>query len=262
MGRLSLSDKGKKLLSRVVIAVFISICLAGAGCDGDKEEESHEAQLEDALMALDDFDYSRAVQILEDMDPTVDVLKYLSSAYAGLVGLDTFNILKTADNGSGNASGIGFVGSLLGGDGELTAVEIAESLANINKSIEKLETIATIQGVAVSELETDLKVQLGLMSITRTTLTLGDVVEKNDLMEPVILTEEALGELSPVMLPVVDQVQSDAFAEDLIYIALATDALSDGNILKDDFTEFSSDLNNDGGPTVTGTEIQQYINTL
>lgn len=244
------------------VAVCVFICLAGVGCDGDKEEEAPEAQLEDALMALDDFDYPRAVKILEAMDQTTEVLKYLSSAYAGLVGIDTFNILETADNGSGNASGIGFVGSLLGGDGELSTAEIAESLVNINLAIEKIETIATFQGVAVAELETDLKVQLGLMSITRTTLTLGDVLDKNNLMDPVVLTEEALGEVVVVVPPVVDATQSQAFADDLEYIDLATDALADGNILKDDFDKFQSDLNSDGGSTVTGPEIQQYINRL
>ena len=76
------------------------VILAVMGCGDDNsileglaDDGSREARIEESRIALDQGDYSRALEILlilRDKYPDDQmILQYLSNAYAGLAGLDT-----------------------------------------------------------------------------------------------------------------------------------------------------------------------------
>ena len=89
---------------RAGILICVGLACLLMACDGNllediSDDDSYEAKLEDGLMALDDEDYDKAVELFLDMRSSYpnkeEVCVYLSNAYAGLTGIDTFNLLET-----------------------------------------------------------------------------------------------------------------------------------------------------------------------
>jgi len=113
------------LFQRVGILVIIGLACLFIGCDGNvlegvSDDDSYEAKLEEGLMALDDGDYDKAVDIFRrlnsDYPNKEEVCVYLSNAYAGLTGIDTFNLLDTISEleDTGDEGSIDMIGLLLG----------------------------------------------------------------------------------------------------------------------------------------------------
>jgi len=88
-----------------IVLLFLFAFLVGCGDSNVFEslgdDSSREAKTEAALMAMDDGDYNSALSILlalNDSNPgDARLLQYLASAYSGLAGLDTLNLLKVID---------------------------------------------------------------------------------------------------------------------------------------------------------------------
>ena len=251
------------MIAALMMTLFV--ITAGASLTGCDNGDSYEARLEDARIALDDSDYALAKSILLELPQTPEVLEYLSNAIAGDdLNLDLLNILSTmADlEDNGNSGSIDMVGLILGDDGEpLSQSDISAKLSAANDAIELYEAIAGDHGV--ESLTDNQKIQLGLLSVTRTVLTLADMLY-DELGESVEMTEDWISSnwdpdtnsVSP------DQTELDSINRDMEYIGLAVDALADGsNDMEDDFTDFKSELTG-GDNDASAEDINNYFDAM
>ncbi len=250
--------------------------LVFAGCDKD---DTYEVRLEDALMFIDDGNYAAAKAILLDLPQTAEVKEALSNCIAGGdLNLDMFNIILTMDelDDSGDTGSIDMVGLILGDDSnQLTSESLATKLTAANEAIDLYKDIAELNGTGVDGLSADQKLQLGLLSITRTTLTIGTLIaDELPAGTPVTLTETWIkdnkemfsttdpdsGELESSLDPSADDLAR--ISEDLTYTEYAIDALTTDNDMKDDYQEFKNELDSNGDESTTSNELNSYIDTM
>lgn len=255
----------------LIIAAFL---FAGCGnvLEWAADDESYEAKLEEARMALDKEDYEGAKSILEGMDsydPTV--AQYLSNAYAGMAGLDTFTLLETIDAfAEGQAGSIDMVGKVLGDEeGALTAVEIDEKISDLTNAIDALENLEKIV-----DLTDEQEVQLGLLSLNRAALTIADIISEDKgvagVDADVTLTEEWIrGQYTGKTIDFSAEATPERLATlsaDITNVADSIDAIANiiigENDLAVNFDAFRSDVDADGNEGITVTELQGYINLL
>jgi len=262
----------RKLL--VILGIMLLIGSLTMGCDdsvleGLADDDSFEAKLEEARIALDKGEYANAVSLLEALYSlnigNETILEYLSNAYAGLAGLDTFNLLTTIEalDDSDNSGSIDMMGLVFGdSDGNLTAAQIADKLEDIERAMTALE--------GLSSQNNDQTVQLGLLAVAHMSLTVGNVVSTDQGGADVSLTEEGLGALYSDSQPAefsgdVSSGTLDRLTTDLGYVAAAVTALNNisgqGNDLSEDFSQFQNDIDNDGDDgSVSQTDLENYIN--
>ncbi len=244
------------------------------GCDdsvleGLADDGSFQAKLEEARIALDKGEYSRAVELLEALDDAnpgnATIQQYLSNAYAGLAGLDTFNLLTTIEtlDETGNSGSIDMMGLILGGsNGVLTAAQLRAKLVNIENAIHAME--------GISHPNDDHKVQLGLLAVAHIALTLGDIVLEDQGGSSVTLTEQGLNsqynsnqpaDFSDVSAGTQDLSELSADLEYVAESVTVLDNISDqGNDLSQDFSQFQSDIDNNGDGNLSETDLENYIN--
>ena len=144
--------KGKGIIFGVSVLLFLCFAIfATQGCEGNSlewlaDDSSYEARIEEARIALDDTDYERARSLLLDLkedypdDPLV--LQYLSNAYAGLVGLDTFKLLETIDQliEAGDTGNIDMVGLVLGDvTGTIESAGLENMITDLENAINVME---------------------------------------------------------------------------------------------------------------------------
>jgi len=258
----------------MILSLMLLIALFTVGCDdsileGLADDDSFQAKLEEARIALDKGEYARAVELLKALDSSnpgnATVQQYLSNAYAGLAGLDTFNLLTTIEalDKSNNSGSIDMMGLILGdSDGVLTEAQLRAKLQSIENAMNALE--------GISNPNNDHKVQLGLLAVAHISLTLGNIVLEDQGGTTVTLTEEGLNnqynssqpaEFSDVSTETQNTV---ALTEDLGYVADAVTALESisgtGNDLSQDFLQFQNDIDNNGDGSVSETDLESYIN--
>ena len=258
----------------MILSVMLLIASFTVGCDnsileGLADDDSFQAKLEEARIALDKGEYARAVDLLEALDSSnpgnATVQQYLSNAYAGLAGLDTFNLLTTIEalDSSGNSGSIDMMGLILGdSDGVLTEAQLRAKLLHIENAMNVLE--------GISNPNNDHTVQLGLLAVAHISLTLGNIVLEDQGGTSVTLTEEGLtshynssqpAEFSDVST---ETQNTAALTEDLGYVADAVTALdsisNQGNDLSQDFSQFQNDIDNNGDGSVSETDLEDYIN--
>jgi len=278
----SVSDRGKGefIMSRfaVILGVGLLVISLLMGCGDDNsilegmaDDGSREARLEEARIALDDGDYANALDILltlRDKYPgDSTILKYLSNAYAGLAGLDTFNILTTIEelDDAGNSGSIDMIGLVLGdSNGLLTGAAISEKLDHLANALDALNEI--------DDRDTDQLAQGGILAVAHVALTLGDIV-LNDLNESsVALTEEGINSQysgaggADLDDSNITQETLDDLQQDIEMVADAVDAIdtisSEGNDLSEDFDQFRSDIAQNDDGQITVPELENYINSL
>jgi len=269
---------GKGLISGFCGLLFLFfVIFALTGCDGNvfegfSDDDSYEARIDEAQIALDDADYSRALSILlalrADFPNKSEVLRYLSNAYAGLAGLDTFNLLKTIDQleEQNDEGDIDMVGLVLGGaDGILTSTEIDNKLTNFENAINALE--------GISAPTADEKVQLGLLSLNHAALTIADIIDDdNPLSDSVTLTEEGIRGLydggTPDFTAEATTERLNSLSDDIVRIDESVDAIATitgadtDNDLSESADEFQNDIDPDGDESITQQELQNYVGTL
>lgn len=237
------------------------------------DDSSYEARLEEARIAIDDREYARARDLLLQLkaeypgDPLI--LQYLSNAYAGLAGLDTFNLLTTIDQliESGNTGNIDMVGAVLGDvSGIILADDIDETLANLENAINALEEI--------SNPTDDQTVQLGLLSVSHASMTIADIVVENTGETGVTLTEDGLGATyggtAPDLSNEATSERLDSLSDDMVNIGNAVESIADitgieagqENDLSESFDEFSQDIDPNGDESITQQELQNYLGSL
>ncbi|RLB30345.1 MAG: hypothetical protein DRG87_05405 [Deltaproteobacteria bacterium] len=240
------------------------------------DDSSYEARIEEARIAIDDREYARARDLLLQLkaeypgDPLI--LQYLSNAYAGLVGLDTFNLLTTIDQliEEENPGSIDMVGNVLGSlSGEINVADIDEILANLENAINALEEIPNPTD--------DQTVQLGLLSLNHAAMTIADIVAQDqDLPETdtVELTEDGLGETyEGQVIDLTDEATTerlDDLSDDIENIGNAVDSIASitgieagqENDLSESFDEFTQDVDPNGDDSITQSELQNYLGSL
>jgi hypothetical protein len=243
------------------VALFAA---ALTGCDNGG---SYEAKLEDARIAIDDGNYAQAKSILQTLPRTPEVLQYLSNAIAGEdLNLDTFNIITTLSelDDSGNTGSIDMIGKIIGDDNDqLTPEEIAAKLASATEAIDLFKEIAMDEGTGMDGLSDDQKIQVGLLAIARTVLTLADMISREMSDQTVVMTEEWIRDNRDsfaTVHPTDDELAS--ISEDLTYTEYAIGALSSSNDLSDDFTEFRDELDANQDGLITADELNAYIDGM
>lgn len=262
MQKLNGNSKKGMLFRFFVTVLFCSLTILSTGCD---DGSSYEARLEDAKIAIDEGDYASAKSILLGLPRTPEVLEYLSNAIAGGdLNLDMFNIISTmADlEDSGDQGSIDMIGMVIGGDdNQLTGEEIDAKLASATEAIELFQDIAVLQGGGVDELSSDLKMQLGLLSMTRITLTMADLISQElPADQPVEMTETWIRENRDGFMPLnPDAAALETIGEDLVYTGYAIGAISDTSDIKDDYETFKSDLDANGDNMTTADELNAFI---
>ncbi len=266
-------------LCRLLCLCFAIFALTG--CEGNvfeglADDSSYEARLDEAMIALDDGDYAKAKSILTELnadypnDPTI--LQYLSNASAGLAGIDTFNLLEIIEqiNDNPNAGSIDMIGQMLGdADGVITANEITEDLSNINDAIDALE--------AIDDPTDDQIVQLGLLSINRAVLTIGDVIADDQNLtgtETITLTEEEISALYPGATEpdFTDELTGNdrltTLSTDLQNINDSIETINtisgqdSQNDLSENFDDFSDEMDTDGVDGISTEDLENFINGL
>jgi len=265
---------GKKTVKGIIQLLMILFSLfIFSGC-GDNvfedvsDDKSFEAKIEEAKIAIDDEDYAEArdnlLKLKEDHPTNNEVLKYLSDAYAGLAGIDTFSLLEIIDelDENGNSGSIDMIGLVLGdAQGNITSEEVSESLLNLNAALENLQLITNP--------EDDQIIQMGILGMSHMTLTVAEVVMDDLGINEVELTEDGLSDLYPdaqqadfsdITVPV------ESLSNDLELINGAIVELNDisdsDNDLAEDFEEFEEDIDSDGDGTISVGNLEDFINNF
>ncbi len=264
----------------IILSIMLLIASFTLGCDdsvleGLADDDSFEAKLEEARIALDKGEYSTAINLLEalnDANPgNATIQQYLSNAYAGLAGLDTFNLLTTIEtlDETGNSGSIDMMGLILGDrNGVLTAAQLQTKIESIENAIHALE--------GISSPNDDHRVQLGILAVAHIALTLGDIVVADQGGTSVTLTEEGLDSQYGNQPADFSDVDSDTqnlseLTADLGYLTEAITVLDDsdeGNDLSQGFTKFKSGdssrdkvgIDSDNNGIISETDLENYIN--
>jgi hypothetical protein len=253
---------------------LIFLCLASLIIASCADDTSYEARIEEARMAIDDREYARAIDLLEQLkaeypgDPLI--LQYLSNAYAGLTGLDTFNLLTVIDelNAAGGAGSIDMVGTVLGTTGgEIAVADIPGKLANLDEAINNLE--------AIPNPTDDQIVQLGLLSLNRAAMTIAAIVADEQGLGPgdtVPLTEDGLGGIyggaAPDLSAEATPARLTSLSNDIGNIGDAVDSIDsltgagEENELGESFDEFQNNLDTDGITGISQADLQNYLGAL
>lgn len=264
----------KGFVSQKIVAILISgflsiiIALSLVGCGenlfkGLADDDSYAASIEAARIALDKGNWAEAIDILAGMDQNDATVKELKSqAFAGKVGINTFNLLQTIDNLSkkGNIGGIDMVGTMLGGDNQtLTYTKITQKINDLTNAINTLTSIGTLTD--------EQRIQLGLLSLSRATLTIALIISEDKNKKDVTLTDEGIeGEYTTT--PDFSDVENindklNTLLDDIGNIASSIDAITKttgqttGNDLSDNFNQFKDKLAGSDNK-VTLEELQNY----
>jgi ribosomal protein S13 len=265
---------GKAFMFKFVIWICLLFSAAFLGCSGNafegiSDDDSFEARLESARMHIDDGQYREAVSILdnlkEEQPHNDEVTNYLSSAYAGLAGLNTFDLLEVIDDldESGNSGSIDMVGMVLGdSDGLLTTEGLPDQLDNLTEAIDQLNTI--------EDPTDDQKVQMGLLSVSRIGLTLANVICNDTGNTSLTLTEDGIQLEYDATPEFEDGDVSDQELEHLSSdiqnvgeaIAVMDEIYSNDNDLNEDFTEFTNDFDQNADGAIDIQELENYIGAL
>ncbi len=259
------------LKKRMLFCATLSVLVIAAGgflvsCDNG---DSFDAKLEEARIALDHGNYAQARAILESLPQTEMVLEYLSNAIAGgELNMDTLNIIATMDelDDEGKEGSVDIIGTIIGNENdELSCEDIEAKLAAVNEAIGLFEQIMDLKPNGIADLTEGQKLQLGLLSMTRTVLVLAKLISNkynasSEICAAIVMTEEwikANRHLFPTVEPTQDDL--DSIDEDLHYISVAIDAVDENNDMLDDYNEFKNELDSDSNDHVTADELNLYI---
>jgi len=273
----TLLQKGKTKTLACGVCGLLVLCFTFAflpSCEDNSvewlaDDSSYEARLEEGCIALDDREYARARDLLlelnEDYPGDPLVLQYLSNAYAGLAGLDTFNYLLTIDRLlEENPGSIDMAGTVLGdATGLIEVGDIDKILSNLNKAIETLKKI--------SPQTEEQKVQLGLLGLNRTSIIIAKIVAKDrDLadIDTVELTEAGLSAVyeaeDPNFADVAGidedclEIDEDKADMDSAVSSIETITGDRKNDLSESFGEFSNNIDPDDDG-VSPDDLEGYI---
>ncbi|BCS95890.1 hypothetical protein DSLASN_15220 [Desulfoluna limicola] len=263
MARTEIKRVGSLLRTALVLVCVLLLTVLSVGCDDD---ESLESKLEEAKIAVDDGDYNRAVAILEGMSGK-EALDVLSSAYAGLVGVDTFKILIQAGDGdSGESKGsIDLIGKIIGtsGDGSLTCETVWLKSSLMDQAVTAL--IASAGGSTA--LDENGQAKLGIYGFTDFLLVTGEILcfnySDDNAQFTVTLTEAGVSALDDDFTGItVTSDQLDRMSVNMGYVKQGALALGSNNDLAEELDAFLLEIDLDGNGAVSEAEYVSFLNGL
>ncbi|MCL0067155.1 hypothetical protein M1N54_04685 [Thermodesulfovibrionales bacterium] len=276
---------GKAKVSVCTILIIAAFLLTGCGnaLEWAADDDSREARLETARMALDDRNYAEARHILYELnnrypnDPEVSEL--LSNAYAGKAGLDTFALLGVIDDFGVEVKGsIDMVGRVLGGeDATLTADEITGKIGNLTYAIKALSDLED----AGLTLTYDQRIQRGLLSVNRAALTIAEIIMAdisrdagNIEIEHIELTEEGIrylyhlySDIYTINFRDIEKAITErraTLSADIKNVAesvIAIGKVIGGDELAENFKKFKNDVT-DKYENITADSLEDYIGDI
>lgn len=256
----------------VFLMVILMAPLTGCGdaniFEGVGDEDTKEAQIEAALIAMDDGDYQTAIDILttlvQENPGDAQLLQYLGSAYSGSAGLDTLDMLEVIDalDATGESGNIDMIGLVLGdANGQLTSAEVTTKLESINSAIATINMIATPND--------DQTILLGVLSMTHLSLTMADLIMADLGRDDVILTEDGIDSMygsNPADFSGATTDTLTTIEQDLANISAAIEALEalsdENNDIAQDFMDFENALDQNGDGRLSSAELASYIDNL
>lgn len=263
---------------RFFLILFFCIALILPVMTGCDDKDSTEAKLFDAEEALDDGNWDKAIAILNSLGTSEEVLQYLSNAYAGQVGINTFDLLTTIDeldnenSGQDESGSIDMIGKLIGAENDvLTCNTISDKLDTISDAIYNINQISAIFG----NLDDDQTVQLGLASLTRTVLIIAKLICLQTGEPEITMTEAWITDYRDTNGLEISEANwtldsfADMLIEDITNVGDAVSVMSEGNDIKDDFDQFKAELDNGAGAGDTASdniisrdELNHYLATM
>ena len=274
-------DKNAFCSFMVMLAAALLLSFYGCGESAFEDlssDDTFEAQIEEAKIALDDTDYTRTIEILEGMEnqypDNMEVKQYLSNAYAGLAGLDTYDLLATIAklDEEGQNGSIDMIGTVLGDEnGRLSEIEVDEKLVLLDDAIDYMQqTLATSAQADVfiaTSSGDDRTVQRGILAISRIVLLMADMILDQLGITEVMMTEADIRIYYAHQDPDFDGIFNNEIAlklaEDILAIDNAISAIAklsgSDNDLYEDFTKFMNDLDHDGNLVIDQLEIEMYL---
>ncbi|HOJ13663.1 MAG TPA: hypothetical protein PLS81_09900 [Deltaproteobacteria bacterium] len=174
-------------MRRIVFVLAVVLALCAAGCDSNvlgpvAKDDTREADIEEARMAIDDGDYDEAIAILlphlSATDPDARVAEPLASAYMGRAGLDVTYLIENIDD-DGLDSDFDVVASALamrivsmdGARFLSTGEEIDDMLDDLEQAVAVMDSLWSSTG------DYDHAVQRGLASALHFVALAGSFVE-------------------------------------------------------------------------------------
>ena len=233
----------------LVVCLIFSVMVFGVGCEDD---ESDESTLEEAKIALDNREYDRAIELLEGMTDK-EALEVLSNAYAGRVGIETFEFLSQLEalNFDDVQESIELVRGMLGygASHAFLCTDIAAMLSDLDKA---RGALLNSVGGNESALTTSGKAKLGIYGFSDFVLILAEILCENygsrlDPPDTIELTEAWIK--NSIQLFVVDfkdvVVTAEQLAQmnrDVGYVKGAAAAFGMSEELKTTFASFSANV--------------------
>ena len=270
---------GKHLFRVFLIFILPAAMLFVSACDQNafefaEDDSNYEAKLESAKIQIDNSDYETAYNTLLDLEDShpddSKVREYLSNACAGMVGIDTYNVLEVADelSDSGVDNGIDLVGRVLGNeDFQLTADEVGAKQNRLSD--------CAIENIALIDDKTDDQiVQQGLLSINNAVLTIADIVMEDQSLDEIELTKNGIKKLysdsDMAFTAEPDPKDLESLSQDIVRIYHSVEKVieiiqdeADANDLSETFDEFTRAIDNQAPyGEINSQELIDYINNF
>ncbi len=245
------------------ILVLLSFLIISS-CDENifsdySDDTSDEAQMEQALMYLDDGNYAAAKAILLTLNQNdEEVKRALASSYAGTAGLDIPSLITAIDDSSN--SGVETIGLILGdtsNNNQLSSSLVTSKLSDINSAISLYGDLTQTDSV---------KAQLCILHATRTVLLIADDLANEGVTVGAYTVNVPLDATLKGTVAAGDiDTHSGAISFSMEYIRSNIGSISlgdsDGNSLSDGFNDFYTQVDFDGDNSIDADDIADFINT-
>ena len=287
----------RKMAVLLVFVLLIPVGLVLTGCGDNNYLEalstgnSNDSKMEQALEALDNGHFNKAISLLSGLSDSDAKRKYLSSAYLGRAGFDTLSLIaeidkaqEAAKDGGGDvksylwsAAGAIFDDQLK--DGLISSADVADKLLDLDNALSVLffgktgeDWYSLIGGgtpKTVGELTTDpfaslsnaRLFQAGIASALRVLISVAQQMQYDDTS--VVINPAAFLETYGGDLPMPEHIP-EHLTEDLRILAAAIDRINTNgdNSLVDDFNRFLVEIGYADDQSVSPEELTAYLNSL
>ena len=259
-----------------LLLIFLLV-LTGCGdnlLESISDDDSKEARLEDARMALNKGNYDRALSVLGKLNPyNLEVAKYICSAYMGKAGFNTLDLTEKAAEleDEGKEGSFDLVASLLDDDddGTISIDDIVTHIRFAGYALDALEDLEDAKG----ELNNELKALLGIAAAVHATYTLLEMIQEDLGIDDIPATEAGIETAYKGRAFDTSSISDDeleALNLDMDYMVEAVDAMigitgaqtQEENDLAENFDEFVNDIDGDRDDQISRNEIGSYINSM
>ncbi|MDY7030396.1 MAG: hypothetical protein SVY10_00635 [Thermodesulfobacteriota bacterium] len=259
----------KYLLTFVLLFAF-----ALFGCDENifesfSDDDTKQAKLEEARIALDDEDYEKALALLEDLDQCdPDVATYLSSAYMGMANFNALDLVTNAEElaDDDDAGSIELISSVLDedGDGQITLTEITNG---IQEAVNAIDAVTRLSGSCSESLTCDEEIILGVAGALHATYMVLQLIQEDLGVSPIPVTEEGINaayETHDFDTGVVSDEELLALNTSMGYMSNAIDCMTKDdkdNELAENFEEFQQEIGYGDGQ-IDRNDLANYIDSI